>query len=291
MISIIISSADAEQLKQVTENITATIGAKFEIISVDNSAGQQGICTVYNKGIKQAKYDILCFMHEDVVIKTNNWGNILKNIFDEHTDLGLLGVVGGGYKPFTPSTWGGLGVNNTFSNMIQSYKYADKEPYHDFRNPLNAKLEKVACVDGVWLATTSKVASEFKFDEDTFRGFHIYDLDFSIAVGQKYKVAVTYEILLNHLSEGRYSREWMVDTLKLHEKWKAVLPVNAQNFTPEQCAYMEKITFKDFVKKLVQLKFPMHVANNMLRDNKIYREFHIFWKLNFYIFKTYLAGK
>src|ERR1700712_2326715 len=238
MVSIIISSANAQQLEQVTENIGDTIGVPFEIIGFDNSNGQQGICTVYNRGIQQAKYDILCFMHEDVIIKTQNWGIALKAIFEENPDVGLLGVVGGGYKPFTPSTWGGLGIYNTFSNIIQSYKHSDKPPYHDFRNPDNAKLEEVACVDGVWLATTKKVANSIKFDE-TFTGFHSYDIDYSIAVGQQYKVCVTYEVLMNHLSEGSYSRGWLEDTLKLHKKWAGHLPINTKNFSPGECAHME----------------------------------------------------
>ncbi|WP_179412268.1 glycosyltransferase [Mucilaginibacter sp. E4BP6] len=290
MISIIISSANSDQLQQVTQNITTTIGVPFEIIAVDNSKGQQGICTIYNKGIAQAKYDILCFLHEDIIIKTNNWGSILKSIFDSDTKIGLLGIVGGGYKPFTPSTWGGLGIKNTFSNVIQSYKYTQKEPYHDYRNPENSLLENVACVDGVWLATTNKIASEFKFDEDTFKGFHAYDLDYSIAVGLHYKIAVTYEILINHLSEGKYSREWMEDTLKLHEKWKEQLPINAREFTPRECRYMEKVTFKDFIKKLVLLKFPSTVAYEVLK-NKFYKKSGLYWKLKFYVIKAYLSGK
>src|ERR1700743_3385103 len=127
MISIIISSANAEQLKQATDNITATIGVPFEIIAIDNSKGQQGICAVYNQGIVRARYGILCFMHEDIIIKTDNWGAILKNTFDGNSDLGLLGVGGGSYKPFTPSGWGGLGANNAYYNFIQSYKYTDSE--------------------------------------------------------------------------------------------------------------------------------------------------------------------
>jgi len=286
MISIIISSANAAQLEQVTENITATIGVPFEIIATDNSKGQQGICTVYNEGISRAKYDILCFMHEDVIIKTDNWGVVLKRIFDEHTDIGLLGLVGGSYKPFTPSTWGGLGIFNTFSNIIQSYKYADKEPYHDFRNPDNVKIAPVACVDGVWLATTGKIAAEFKFDEETFRGFHAYDLDYSIAIGQQYKVCVTYEILLNHLSEGGYDRAWLEDTLKLHEKWQNVLPVNTGRFNRADQRQMEKVTFKDLVKKLIAFNFPAEVAQKLLQ-HKIYKDLGIYRKLKFYILKTY----
>lgn len=290
MISIIISSANAEQLKQVTENITATIGVPFEIIGIDNSAGQQGICAVYNQGIQRAKYDILCFMHEDVLIKTNNWGGILKNIFEGDSEIGLLGICGGSYKPFTPSGWGGLGVYNAYYNFIQSYKYADKEPDVKFRNPDNAKLAPVACVDGVWLVTTKQIAANFKFDEATFKGFHLYDLDYSIAIGQQYKVCVTYEILLNHLSEGKYSRDWMEDTLRLHEKWQDVLPVNTGNFSLRDRKHMEKVTFKDLVGKLIAMKFPAAVAHKVL-ENARYKELGLYWKLKYYVLKMYLMGK
>jgi hypothetical protein len=289
MISIIIASADPNQLQQVTENIEITIGVPFEIIAINNSDASKGICEIYNSGIQQARYNILCFMHEDIIIKTNNWGPILKNIFDNNTDIGLLGVVGGSYKPFTPSTWEGLGVKNTFCNIIQSYKYLKKETYHDYRNPKNSLLERVACVDGVWLATTSKVATEFKFDEDTFKGFHAYDIDYSIAVGSRYKVAVTYEILINHLSEGKYSREWMEDTLILHNKWKDYLPINVGAFTAAECVYMEKVTFKEFIKRLVALKFPSGIAYAVLK-HKFYKESRLYWKLKYYVFKTYFSG-
>jgi hypothetical protein len=285
MISIIISSADPELLQQLTENIEVTVGVPFEIIAIDNSLGGQSICKVYNNGISQAKHDILCFMHEDIIIKTDNWGAILKSIFDNDADIGLLGVVGGSYKPFTPSTWEGLGMQNTFCNIIQSYKYAQKEPYHDYRNPNDKLLEHVACVDGVWLATTSKIASEFKFDEESFKGFHVYDIDYSIAVGLHYKIAVTYEILINHFSEGKYSREWMMDTLALHHKWKDHLPVNVGGFTADECTYMEKVTFKEFIRRLLELKFPSEVAYAVLK-NKFYKKSGLYWKLKYYVFKA-----
>jgi hypothetical protein len=290
MISIIISSANAKQLKQVTENITATIGIPFEIIAIDNSKGQQGICAVYNQGISRAQYDILCFMHEDIIIKTDNWGAILKNIFDENSDIGLIGVGGGSYKPFTPSGWGGLGADNAYYNFIQSYKYANRERELIYRNPDNDRFTQVACVDGMWLATTSKIAAKIKFDEGTFKGFHVYDIDFSIAVGQQYKVCVTYEILLNHLSEGKYSRDWLEDTLKLHEKWQDVLPLNIGNFSKKDCVHMEKVTFKDLVRKLIALKFPASVAHKVLQ-NKKYKKLGLYWKLKFYVVKMYWAGR
>ena len=74
MISVIISSAKKELVTQVTKNITDTIAVEFEIIAFDNSNGEKGICEIYNQGIKKARYDVLCFMHEDIAMITPGWG-------------------------------------------------------------------------------------------------------------------------------------------------------------------------------------------------------------------------
>jgi len=288
MISIIISSVNDEQLQQVTKNIGETVGVPYEIIAIKNDAGELGICEVYNKGILQAQYDILCFIHEDIIIESTDWGKTLKNTFDEHADLGLIGIFGSDYKSFTPAGWHGIGINNLYANMIQSYKHSNREPLH-FTNPPNSKLEFVACVDGVWLATKRQVVNEFKFDENTFKGFHCYDFDFCLAVGQKYKVAVTYEILINHLSEGGFTKEWMADNLKLHKKWNNYLPVNVRNYDQQRCRNMEKTIFREFVKLLIELKFNSSVAHKVLR-NKKYKELGLYWKLKYYVVKTYLMG-
>jgi len=289
MISIIISSANKLQLRQITENITTTAGVPFEIIAIDNSKAERGICEVYNEGIERAGYDILCFMHEDIIIETNNWGANLKSAFDAHPETGLLGVFGSDYKSATPLAWHSLKPENLFGNMIQSYKHADREPLH-FTNSPDSKLEYVACVDGVWMATKRSVASEFKFDQETFKGFHCYDFDYSIAVGQKYKVAVIYDILINHLSEGSYTREWMLDNLKLHKKWVNILPVDVGNHSPSQRSVMEKQIFRNFVAVLIEMKFPAITAWKVLK-NKVYRQLNLYRSLNFYVFKKFVLKR
>jgi len=291
MISIIISSADAAMLKDVTANIAATIGAPYELLAVDNSKGQKGICTVYNEGVKKAKYDLICFIHEDIIIQTQNWGNTLVQTFNDNPDVGLVGVVGGSYKPLAPSIWGGLGINNVYANITQIHKHSDKESYLFYRNPRDKKLENVACVDGVFLASTKKIATEIPFDEVTFTGFHCYDIDFSLAVGQKYKVAVTFELLLTHLSEGSYTRSWMDDNLTLHKKWGDKLPVNVEKFTLKQCVYIEKITFRTFIKQMVKFNYPISAVWQVLQQSKkkyMAMDKMLYWKLHFYILKIYL---
>lgn len=287
MISIIISSADNELLQKVSDNIADTIGVPYEIIATDNSKGKEGICAVYNKGIAKAKYDTLCFMHEDVFIKTNNWGHIVVSLFNNDPQLGLVGVAGSNYKTLTPAGWGSVGADNIFINIIQSYKHQKKKPKTFYNNPNNEKISPVACVDGVWMCTTKGVAQEFKFDETTFKGFHAYDIDYSLSVGQKYKVAVSFEILLDHFSEGVYDRRWMSENLKLHNKWDKYLPQNVGELSPKQIFTIEKRTFKFFVDQLIQFNYPISTAFKTLWKNSNFLKLSpaLFLKLKFYIVK------
>jgi hypothetical protein len=291
MISVIISSANCSLLTRVVKNIEDTISVPFEIIAFDNSKGEKGICEIYNLGIQKARYEILCFMHEDIEIKTYGWGQTIINKFNKTPGLGLVGVAGNSYKTLTPSGWHGAGTDTSHHNYIQSNKNTKKEPVHYYRNPNNEELSEVASIDGLWFCTTKKIASEFMFDEITFKKFHAYDIDFSLSVGQKYKVAVIYDIVLNHFSEGKYDDVWMEENLKLHNKWNKILPVNVGNVSPEKALKIEKKAFKKFINQLIYFKYPILVALSTLTKNIYFyynRDPLLFLKFYYYIFLKYL---
>jgi hypothetical protein len=252
MISIIISSASATDLHRVSQNIKETIGVPFEIIGIDNSDGKTGISEVYNRGTREASYEILCFMHEDIEMKTMEWGRVLLSIFSENPRLGLLGVAGGGYKSVVPSSWynADMEVNGGFyCYLIQGFRHSGREDLNDFRNPKNEKHSLVATIDGCWMCTKRSIALKYPFDEVLLRHFHGYDLDFSLAVQQEYDVAVTYEILLKHFSEGNFSAGWREDTLKLHKKWSRILPVNTDGLEESTLNRYERRAFKAFFRR------------------------------------------
>ena len=289
MISIIISSASGTRLKQVTQNITATIGVPFEIIAIDNSDGNKSICEVYNIGIRQAKYNMLCFMHEDILFKTDNWGKEVLNFFAGHPDYGLLGVGGSEYKSLAPSGWNPTGIESAYINLIQRFKHKQQEPFHYYKNPGQKEYAEVTCLDGVWFCTPKAIAAEVMFDEVTFKRFHAYDLDFSLSVGRKYKVGVTFNVLIEHFSEGDYNIDWMNATLDLHKKWNAYLPVNLKPVSKKQLLNAEKATFKFFTDQLIYLGFPKRVAFEMLYYNNHFFKLSpkLFFKLHFTILKKY----
>jgi hypothetical protein len=94
MISVVIASANPGLLTNVITNIERTIGVDFEIISFENGNGERGICELYNIGAQRAKYDILCYMHEDLEIKTLDWGREVVRIFNQRQGVGVIGVAG-----------------------------------------------------------------------------------------------------------------------------------------------------------------------------------------------------
>ena len=279
MLSIIISSANPALLKNVQQNIKDTVGVPYEIIIFDNSKGVNGLCKLYNEGTHKAKFDTLCFMHEDVEIKTINWGKKVIDYFDKDPQLGLIGLAGSSYKSAIPSGWHDVDITSclNYVNIIQAYKRQPRGDVYLHSNPKHEKLSRVVCVDGVWLCTPKHVALQYPFDEKLLQGFHVYDIDFSLAVNQEYKVAVTFEILLKHFSEGDYNFSWFKDIIKIHKKWNYVLPINLEGLSSERAAVVEKKKFRSFIRdyhKFLTITESMRI----LYQSKIY-------KLNFF---TYL---
>jgi GT2 family glycosyltransferase len=68
----------------------------------------------------------------------------------------------------------------------------------------------IKAVDGLFIAATRKLVEAIPFDEETFTGFHVYDLDFSFrAYLAGFKLAVANDILLLHQSDGSYDEKWL----------------------------------------------------------------------------------
>jgi hypothetical protein len=252
MISIVVCSINEQYLRALNENISNTIGEEFELIAINNAGKARGICEVYNLGASQAKYSLLCFLHEDIFIHTNGWGTKLVNIFEKNPQLGLVGVAGTKYQPLIPSGWGnsGLpGLSLTSYNFVQRHKFVNKRTEHHQSNDFKKLLVQVATLDGLFLCARKQAYESYNFDQQRLKGFHGYDIDFSIGINQSYQVAVTHEILIEHFSEGHFGREWFVDTLKVHAKWNKKLPLNISNLSIDACRRVERRTMKEFFKQ------------------------------------------
>jgi GT2 family glycosyltransferase len=253
MISIIVSSYRPEQFAVFADNVKATIGdIPYEIIRIDNP-GTTGIAAAYNSGAAKSNYPYLCFVHEDVLFKTQNWGQLAVDDFKQDEKRGLIGIAGSRYKPFVfsglGSTWGNAGLR---MNIIQRFKSGSK---HLLSKSTDTNTEEVIVLDGCFLCTTAEVFSKVQFDAEHFKGFHCYDIDFSFAVSLQYKVVVVYDILLEHLSAGGFNKQWMKETFTLHKKWRDAFP-RASGKLSRQDVYMQEAgAYYFFLGRVLQLGY------------------------------------
>jgi len=226
MISIIICSVDSKRLDLLKKNIDRTIGVPYEIIVIENSKNLYGICSAYNEGGKKSIFPFLCFMHEDVMIDTENWGILVCKYLSNPT-IGLIGVAGGDAKSLVPSSWSVPVYSNEIS-IIQHCKYTQQEPkkIRTTRNASNSASSQVVVLDGVWMCTRKEIFDQFRFDEKMLKGFHGYDIDFSLQVGSQYKLLVVFDVELHHYSEGSPGKEWLDASIAISNKWKQQLPVS-----------------------------------------------------------------
>jgi GT2 family glycosyltransferase len=250
MISIIICSIDNKNFDQVAQSIMATIGVEYEIIRIENTITNYGICKAYNIGANRAKHPYLCFMHEDILFKSANWGLEIIRFFEQHKNIGVVGIAGSAHKSLVPSTWNqGLYGTDHF-NLIQHYKDSitlDTTKSEDL-------FSEVKTLDGVFLFTTKEIWLKNNFDEVYFDKFHCYDLDFCLQVGQKYKLFVCNDMLIEHFSSGSLNKDWVHYSIKLSEKWKHILPVS--NLTKKQQKEIEWRNRKIFLLRMNILGYP-----------------------------------
>ena len=78
MISIIICNRVTEVDESILINIKECVGdVVYEVISIDNSKNGYDIFQAYNIGVRKAQYPIICFMHDDILFHSYNWGIML----------------------------------------------------------------------------------------------------------------------------------------------------------------------------------------------------------------------
>jgi hypothetical protein len=267
MISVIICSANTEDLFLVKKNIAETIGVSHEIIAIENHNAKKGICEVYNEGTKKAKYNILCYMHEDIQIRTMGWGNTVLDIFSGNAAIGVLGIAGGGYKSLSPSGWYQFEFHSeerSYQNVLQGFKLDAKNEIHAYHNPKQEKLSSVVCVDGLWFCTRKCIALKYPFDSETLKGFHGYDIDFCLSVFQEYKIMVTYDILMKHASEGNFNKMWLNEILKLHRKWDKVLPLTTSDVSDREFYFTEKRCLKKLIEQMLRWDYSFYQIHRMI---------------------------
>lgn len=240
MISIIVCSRLDSTNDLHERNISKTIGTEFEYIRIDNRNNTYNLCSAYNEGVKRSTGETIVFVHEDVFFMEGGWGDKLENKFSDPT-IGLVGVAGTQYLFGDSPGWVAAGRpfikgqvvhetnnGNTYNLTVFSWENDDAE---------------VVAVDGLFFAIRRNLFETIKFDDQTFDGFHLYDLDICMQIRPTHRLIVTKEILLKHQSGGSFNDLWQTYANRFLNKYKNELPASCASTIPDRG---NRVPFENF---------------------------------------------
>lgn len=227
MISIIVCSRQSDIPVRLKSNIVDSVGCEYELVVIDNSNNDYSIFTAYNEGVRRAKGDILCFCHEDILFRSDGWGTAIQSILSDDT-IGCVGVIGAHFLPDAPMYWWS-------SPYISQYSINNDHGHvtlNDTRDFFNGRMADVAAVDGVCFFIPSSLFSTIRFDDRTYKGFHVYDMDICMQIQELGKrVCVTDVLTIEHfwseksIKDKKYMSMLDGNLNLFHSKWSGRLPI------------------------------------------------------------------
>jgi len=156
---------------------------------------KKGLCELYNENIDD-KWDCVIFAHDDVYIDSSSFVEKVFNGFKEFDVCGLAG--GSRLKVKKPLLWHLMTDKNSWSGVV-SHKHGDNYIPTTF----GEIGKKVILLDGLFLAIQPKklIEKNVTFDEN-IKGFHHYDLKFSVDCFQAGIKLGTVPVHVIHSSPG-----------------------------------------------------------------------------------------
>lgn len=178
---------------------------------------------IYNEGLQNSTSNIVVFMHDDIIIETNNLTPKINKLFDTNPDYGIIGVAGtdnltsGRWWDSRDNMFGIVGHEHEGKRHVNQYS---KDQYVD-------RLKEVVIVDGLFMMI-HKDRIKHTFNEE-FRGFHFYDLPICVENHMDgIKVGVTTKIRLTHKSIGMTNKEWERNKLLFEALYEKNFPLKVE---------------------------------------------------------------
>jgi hypothetical protein len=231
MISIVVCSRLGPYSDLHERHVHRTVGTDHEYVRINNADNIHSLCSAYNEGVRRSQGNILVFVHEDVFFMELDWGPVLEVKFANDPGLGLIGVAGTQYLASHHPAW--LTAGQPFIRGHVVHETAGGENYHMAVFSPDKTDAQVVAVDGLFFAVRADLFKHIRFDEQTFDGFHFYDLDICMQINKSHKLIVTWDILVKHLSEGTCDQAWQEAGQRFLSKYQDDLPVSCVDAVPQ----------------------------------------------------------
>ncbi|HKA60520.1 MAG TPA: glycosyltransferase [Gemmatimonadales bacterium] len=227
-ISIIICSIKPERFDRICANYHALLAkVQHEIIGIHDA---RSLCEGYNRGIRRATGEILVFSHDDIEILSSDFAARLLAHLARYDLIGVAGttrVIGGNWLyAGWPHIHGQIGSPGTSPGSIRVRGFQIR----------GLATPNAQAIDGIFLAARREVVERIGFDETTFDGWHLYDLDFTYSAHLAgFRTAVCHDLCLVHDSIGDYGKDWEHYARRFEEKYRDRLPRGEVLQLPELC--------------------------------------------------------
>ncbi len=216
LISIIVCSIDPAKLAATTRMYRQLFaGQTYELIHIGDA---RSLSEGYNRGLAQSRGELLIFAHDDLDILNPDFVAIIRRQLAHYDLLGVAGT-----RHLLGNRWGDAGWPHQHGWVAHPGEDGgvDLSIFRVFA----ASAEHIEGIDGLFFAVRRQVAEALRFDEQTFDGFHFYDLDFSYRTFLAgYRLAVCNELTIVHHSRGRFDARWADYAARFMDKHRATLP-------------------------------------------------------------------
>ena len=219
-LTIVISSkSPIGENRLLIDNIVATCEAKVAINYIVND-GSVSLSKVYSDALKEARTNIVIFMHDDIEFLRNKWGAQILRMFNEHQDYGIIGIAGSAEFDENAAWWN---YEKIYGQVL--HRNEGKSWLTTFSPLLKTDLEEVCVIDGLFMAVHKQRISK-GFDE-SLDGFNMYDIDFCLNnfLDGKTKIGVTTHIRIAHNSIGEVTENWYLNKIKINDKYGKNYPI------------------------------------------------------------------
>lgn len=233
---------------------------KLEVIEIINNG--ESLTKSYNRGLKQAKNDIVVFCHDDITIETKQWGNKLLKIFSRNPEYSIIGVAGTKHMSNSGTWW--EDKNKMYGRVAHTHE--GKTWLSSYSNDLGQNIEEVVVVDGVFFVVDkTKLKTDFN---ENFEGFHFYDISFCFENFLKgAKIGVTTTIRINHKSIGMTNEQWDENRNKFVDTFKNDLPVTIKKVLHKGQKLKVMITCLSFANLTGSEMYVLELAKELTKQN------------------------
>lgn len=186
-----------------------------------------GISKAYNHGTKIAKYDLLCFMHNDVFLFENKWILKIRDFILKTPKVGIVGL------------YGAKTLRRDGSFMGKTIVHSKKDS-----PSITKPFETVAVVDGLFMAMHRSTFKKIEGFNEVFP-VHYYDKDISLKVLKNkfinYVLNISFEHLCattrNNIEKDKQIRDKAQK--KFIQIWDNFLPVDVTTLWEKVICFMK----------------------------------------------------